>query len=508
MKHFLFSILFFSFLFSFGQSFQKSYAATYTDATIYKNRLYVLVRDSGAKHCVVKKDLEGNIIWSKKFGFTTVGGGLFLTANAGKISITHTGGSTTPFISIDTLNGSISTQYAFFPCPPNPQNKSDRVIALNNGVVVKLGCNPMTLQQTIYTTNSITGSTIAAMSITTPTNIGSIGAARIAKSGPNSVILYGRMSSTNLMFFVKITNPVTMANTGIHILKKQLPFDLDPDFGTDVDTVGSTIFALFRNNNTYTYVKTDTSLSSFTSFTRPINNNFVSHVAYKNGALYSGVYNVTSSITCVPILSSVNNNFTTVQTVSYPPIPITNTGTATYPNRDFKVSCSGGNVYFAYHNSNNLTISKSNNFGSLNCTGTTTLPSFSTLLLVDSLVSSITATISSFVSYANTSIQSYSSSVYSHTISCISVGVADFVKHAEEVFTVGQLSSSDYLISATSSTIKALQVFDIAGNLILNLDNINSNKTKINLSNYSNGIYILKATSSEKSEKVFKLLKL
>lgn len=268
---------------------------------IYKDRLYMLTADSTFKYCVVKKDLNGNILWSKKYNFSKLGGGnYFFTANAGKISVTHTGGSGA-FLSIDTLNGAISTDYVFNPCPPNPQNNSDKLVALNNGFVVKLGCNPMTLQQTLYTTNAITGNTIAAMSITTPTNIGAIGAARITKAGPNSVILYGRTSLTNLMFFIKITNPVTMANTGIHILKKQLPFDLDPDYGTDVDSVGSTIFALYRNNNTYTYVKTDTSLSSFTAYSRQINNNFVSHVAYKSGTLYSGVYNVTSSTTQPPV---------------------------------------------------------------------------------------------------------------------------------------------------------------------------------------------------------------
>ena len=507
MKQLLFIAVFFISLLSQAQSFQKTYSATYADAKIYSNRLYVLINDSGVKHCVVKKDLNGNILWSKKYSFPSAGTGLFLTANAGKISITHTGGGSTPFISIDTLNGAISSDYIFFPCPPNQQNKSDKLVALNNGIAVKIGCNPMNLQTTVYTTNAITGNTIAAMSIITPTNVGAVAAARITKSGPNSIILYGR-TGTNLLFFIKITNPVTMANTGIHILKKQLPSDLDPDFGTDVDSTGSTIFALFRNNNTYTYIKTDTSLSNFTAYTRPINNSFVSHIAYKSGTLYSGVYNVTSSTTCVPILSSVNDNFTPIQTVSYPPISITGTGTATYPRRDFKVSVNSSHVYFTYHENNKLTISKSSNSGALNCTSTTTLPSFANLALVDSLVTTITTLFSEFVSYTNITIPTYSSSAYSHTTSCISVGLNDVISQPKELFTLGQLNSSDYLVSSDITTLKTVKIFDITGNLILNVQDINSSKTRINLSNYPNGIYILKATSNENLEKIFKVLKL
>jgi hypothetical protein len=506
MKRILFVAAFFISLLSQAQSFQKTYSATYADAKIYNNRLYVLINDSGAKHCVVKKDLNGNILWSKKYSFTSGGTGLFLTANAGKISITNTGGGST-FISIDTLNGAISSDYVFFPCPPNPQNKSDKLVALNNGIAVKLGCNPMNLQTTVYTTNAITGNTIAAMSIITPTNVGAVAAARITKSGPNSIILYGK-TGPNLLFFIKITNPVTMANTGIHILKKQLPSDLDPDFGTDVDSTGSTIFALFRNNNTYTYIKTDTSLSNFTAYTRPINNSFVSHIAYKSGTLYSGVYNVTSSTTCVPILSSVNDNFTPIQTVSYPPISITGTGTATYPRRDFKVSANSSHVYFTYHENNNLTISKSSNYGALNCTSTTTLPSFANLALVDSLVTTITTLFSEFVNYANITIPTYSSSVYSHTTSCISVGLNDLTKQSNEVFSLGQSGSSDYVISSGAHTLKNIKVYDITGSLIINVQDINSSKTKIDLSNYPTGIYILKATSNENLEKIFKILKL
>ena len=89
MKRILFVATFFISLLSQSQSFQKTYSATYVDAKIYNNRLYVLINDSGAKHCVVKKDLNGNILWSKKYSFPSAGTGLFLTANAGKISITN-----------------------------------------------------------------------------------------------------------------------------------------------------------------------------------------------------------------------------------------------------------------------------------------------------------------------------------------------------------------------------------------------------------------------------------
>jgi hypothetical protein len=40
------------------------------------------------------------------------------------------------------------------------------------------------------------------------------------------------------------------------------------------------------------------------------------------------------------------------------------------------------------------------------------------------------------------------------------------------------------------------------------VQDINSSKTKIDLSNYPTGIYILKATSNENLEKIFKILKL
>lgn len=207
-------------------------------------------------------------------------------------------------------------------------------------------------------------------------------------------------------------------------------------------------------------------------------------------------------------MSSVNDNFTPLQTVSYPPITITGTGTATYPRRDFKVSANSSDVYFVYRENAYSIISKSNNFGVLNCTNTTTLPSFANLALVDSLVAPITQTVFSFFVYSNITIPTYSSSVYSNTLSCISVGLNGLNKQAKEVFTLGQLGSSDYLVSSGITTLKTVKVFDITGNLIINMQDINSSKIKIDLSNYANGIYILKATSTENLEKVFKVLKL
>jgi hypothetical protein len=88
------------------------------------------------------------------------------------------------------------------------------------------------------------------------------------------------------------------------------------------------------------------------------------------------------------------------------------------------------------------------------------------------------------------------------------VGLNDVISQPKELFTLGQLNSSDYLVSSDITTLKTVKIFDITGNLILNVQDINSSKTRINLSNYPNGIYILKATSNENLEKIFKVLKL
>jgi predicted GTPase len=88
------------------------------------------------------------------------------------------------------------------------------------------------------------------------------------------------------------------------------------------------------------------------------------------------------------------------------------------------------------------------------------------------------------------------------------VGLNDLTKQSNEVFSLGQSGSSDYVISSGSHTLKNIKVYDITGSLIINVQDINSSKTKIDLSNYPTGIYILKATSNENLEKIFKILKL
>jgi hypothetical protein len=492
---------------SLSQSFQKVYEPnSFTDVLIYKSRLYVLESNVSDGYFIVKKDLAGNVIWSNKYAGPGVFGQLFFSSSNGKINIGQTGGSTTAFFTIDTLTGQPSNDYSFFPCPPNPQNKSDKLISLENGLTVKLGCNPNTLKQTIYTTNAITGNTLAAVSINSITGVGNIMQARITKIGKNSILLYGITSVNNLMFCMKITDPVTLANTGMRVLKKQLPSDLEVDFGTDIDSSGNVIFLLYRSNSQYTYIKTDSTLSSFNSYSRPIDNNFVSHIAYKNNTLYSAIYKPNSSTKAFPILSSVNSNFVSIQNVLYPLATVGGTGSATYPNRSFKIANTNSDVYFTYSDSN-LVIVKSNNYGMLNCTNTTTLPAFTNLVLGDSLSVGISTTVSPFVFYTNITVTTTPLSPYTFTTNCLTTGSNDFLGSKIGSMSLVQCSFSEYVINSTHSLIDGVIIYDINGRLVKAIKDVSAEQLKIDLSSQPNGIYLLRAKDVNGHEKAFKIVK-
>jgi hypothetical protein len=508
MKKSLLLLLLLTTLISVSQSFQKVYEPnTFTDVLTYKGRLYVLENNVTDGYFIVKKDLTGNVIWSNKYAGPGLAGLLFFSASNGRINIGQTGGSATAFFSIDTLNGQPSNDYSFNHCPPNPQNRSDKLISFDNGLTVKLGCNPSTLKQTIYTTNAITGNTLAAVSVNSITGVGNILQARITKAGKNSILLYGITSVTNLMFCMKITDPVTLANTGVHILKKQLPSDLELDFGTDIDSSGNVIFLLFRSNSQYTYIKTDSTLSSFNSYSRPISNNFVSHIAYKNNTLYSAIYKPNSSTKAFPILSSVNSNFVPIQNVLYPLATVGSTGSATYPNRNFKIANTNSDVYFTYSDSN-LVIVKSNNYGMLNCTNTTTLPAFTNLELGDSLNVGISTTVSPFMFYANITVTTTPLSPYTFTTNCLTTGSIDLLGSKVERMSLVQYSFSEYVISSTFSLIDDVVVYDINGRLVQAIKNVSAEQLKVDLSSQPNGVYLLRAKDVYGHEKAFKIIKL
>jgi poly(beta-D-mannuronate) lyase len=72
----------------------------------------------------------------------------------------------------------------------------------------------------------------------------------------------------------------------------------------------------------------------------------------------------------------------------------------------------------------------------------------------------------------------------------LSVGKDDFKNHSIKLYPV---PSRDFLnISKTSSVIGQIEVYDTLGKL-LHIQNIKSNKAKINISNFSSGVYVLKS---------------
>ena len=157
-----------------SQSYKRTYSLTgFTDFVVYGNRVYILNEDSTNSFNVTKSDMLGNVIWTNRYIGTSMASNKLISANGGRILLNSTGGSNTPFITIDTVSGNVVNSFIYFPCPPNPQTKSDRVVTLDNGITVKLGCDPISSKTTIYTINSITGATVSAKSISnfTGTNL-------------------------------------------------------------------------------------------------------------------------------------------------------------------------------------------------------------------------------------------------------------------------------------------------------------------------------------------------
>jgi hypothetical protein len=454
---------------------------------------------------VTKTDLQGNVIWTNRYFANNLAANKLISGNGGRLLLNSTGSSNTPFISIDTLNGNLVNAFVFYPCPPNPQNKSDRVVALDNGITVKLGCDPGTLKATLYMINSVTGATVSAKSI----NNSPVGSCKITKLGPNSILLYGVGAGGTLMF-IKISDPVNITNGSFKVLKKQLPPELAPDFGTNVDPATGNVFVLysdFYGDSIHTIIKTDSSLSSFNSYTRPKVPYMISDIKYSNNTLYTAVYKTVSTNMANPMIISYNNVLNPLQIVEHPvtSVPMANIN---YPNRAFKIGSINSDVYFGF-NDGVTVMTRSQNHGVLNCTTTGIVPAFNALQLQDSIIVPVTFTNTSFFTYSSYTVTKSPRAATNGSISCLSPTALQQIKgeffEEIELFRVEQ---GVHAIKSHNAELKSYKLYDIKGSVIEENNMLTSTEHILNLSEKGNGMYFLHIKDKAGHEKVFKITSL
>lgn len=492
---------------SFGQSYTNTYSSgAFLDMQTVGNRLFVLTASptTFTQVMLTKMDNMGNVIWTKLYNNSTV---QFFSAEGGRLNFASTGGSGTKNFSVDTLNGNIIGSFAYYPCPPNPQNNSDKLLSLPDGKAIKIGCDPQTFQQTIFISLASSGtSSISARSIITTTNVNQIGNARITKAGAKSFIIFGQLLPSKAYFFAKVNDPMNMNSITLHILKKDLPDDLAPDFATNGVSNSNQLIFLFRNNNQYTYIQSDTSLTSFNAHSRLINNLYVSHLHFENNVLYSAMYLVTGSTSVNPVIQTVNvSNFTPIQTLSYPSVAVTGTGSANFPLRSYKIANIGNTVYLGY-GTNNFNLTRSTNQGITNCSAMANAPAFTTLNLTDSAQVVQTTSAVAFPFYQNNAAITMSVlPAYSSNQSCLLTGVLE--QQSSLILSIAAIENSTYRISSESSYITEWRLSDINGKAILTEQLLHDVQKDISLDHLPSGVYVLKVKTSEGLYKTFKLIR-
>jgi len=484
-------------------------ARTLNKITAYENRIYALGYDTLSNHRVTKFDLQGNVIWSRVY---TITGGVVesINAGAGRVVIGNASSlSSVRTVFIDTLDGTVHGHHYNYICPPWPQNSSTRDVILDNNLYVKIGCDPAaTSKPTLWTYNSVTGASVSAVRIDLPVEFGGYSNPRIAKIGPNSILLYCS-STTSLIAFAKITNPTNLSGVSFKILKKHSNELFLPDLCSEYTNTGS-CFMLFRNNfgspntsNKYMIIKTDSSLSNFNGWIRDADSNIISSINISNNSLYLDTYQKlpgTNRVNVLQMSDYMMNNVTGIEmnTSTY----ASWFGTPVSPSRHNDIT--SYNNYWIYSYNPTLIISSVPN---PSCTNTATVPAWTNITLEDSIQTAvITTSLINMMSYSySTTLVTQTASVLSN-ISCSTAAVTTGVKNhsfLESVYLYLSGNNEYTIISSGDELISGIKLYNLSGKTIRELNNLNTNRKEIHLDNEARGMYLVEIIS-RKNISVFK----
>lgn len=478
-----------------------------SEITHYGNRLYVVDHDSSGLIFLHKLDLGGNVVWSKRFAIQSnlpgsmpalqvdaFGGHVFLINESGQsMGRQH-------IIKIDTTSGNIADTTGFDPCAPaNLRSKNKSHVILDNGLIVTYACKGGTGRACLFVTNSTTGELISAREFIEPSAIGVFYDTRITKLSGNSVLLYGR-ASNGLYYFSKITDPITLANDGLHILKQNTFLgSLFAESATEYIPGSDKMYMLFRNNTTNLIIETDTALSEFKGH-RFVNNNFMmSNMLHKNNKLYVGAYTMNViggtgdyqvSVFNQSLIHQQTNRFTavpfnTVQTIPFRALNLT--------------SDQNQNIYMAFDarsvstssNNNQFHLYKLNASAQSTCSSLSTItPSFAVTNLQDSLVATLSNTAGVIPSKLSYTITQQNSNLNS-SLNCIISSSSPKQLEKNQIRIYPNPAGNEVVIESVNEN-STVNIYTITGKLVFKGIS-KSGSLKIDTEKLENGVYIVKS---------------
>lgn len=482
-----------------------------SEITCYQNRLYVTDNDSTGLIFLHKLDVGGNILWSKRytiqsnlpgsmpaFQLDAFGGHVFLINESGQsMGRQH-------IIKIDTTSGAIVDTTGYDPCaPPNFRSKNKSHVIMDNGYIVTYACKGGTGRACLFVTNSSTGELISANEFIDPSVIGVLYETRITKLTENSILLYGR-ASNGLYYFSKITDPVTLANTGLHVLKKNTFLGgFTPESATEYNPGSSKIYMLFRNTTTNLIIESDTTLSEFKAH-RFVNSNFMmSNMLHKNNKVYVGAYtmNVTAGTGDYQI-AVFNQSLIHQQTNRFSATPFNTLQVIPYRALNLAADANQ-NIYMAFDARSVATSSNNNQFHllKLNASAQSTCstlssitPSFAVANLQDSLVATLSYTTGIIPSKLSYTISQQNSNL-NGSINCI---ISNLPKHKITHVKVYPNPAINKLSIEMDEEDASLFIYSITGKLLFT-KKIQDKTTKIDIENLENGIYLIQLINSSGS---------
>jgi hypothetical protein len=488
-----------------------------SDLIVYKNRLYISDHDSLGNLFLHKASLEGSILWSKKYVFSSPLPAFNIDAYSGHVFLINEFGQSVTnqhIFKIDTLNGNIIDTIGYIPCtsPTNLTKQKNHVI-LNNGYIVTYACKTGTGKPALFVSDANTGNLISANEFVLPTSLnGLLYDTRISKLGPNSLLLFGR-SSSGIYYFCKITNPVTLSNTGFHVLK-QHPFlgSLIVESSTEYDYSSNNVFLLFRNSTNNLIIKSDTSLSYFNSYNYVSNNFWASSILNKNNKFYlsASSINVFASITTMQI-SVFDQNMNHIETTRMNAVPFNSL--QAIPFRAVNLAADTNQfVFMGYDaksnntstNNNKLILNKLNLNGNSICSlNSPNYPTFTFSPLQDSIITTLNYSVSVLPTKLNYSFTTSNSNL-AQPGACL-VSETKNLNMLTSDIKINSINCCDYeIVSAHQNIIKA-ELINVSGYRRI-ISNEKNRELNLNLCNHEKGLYFIKLYFENGFVKTIKVL--
>jgi len=483
-----------------------------SEFTFYQNKIYVADHDSSGLLFLHKLDIGGNLIWSKRYQFLPAppamniegfGGNVFLINEASQ------GMSAQFIIKIDTSSGAIVDTTIFNPCPPaTNRTKNKNHVILDNGLIVTYACKTGSGRPCLFVTNAVSGDLISANEFIEPSILGTLYDARITKLTGNSILLYGR-GSNGLYYFSKITNPITLANTGLHVLKQNPALGgMVVESATEYNGSTNKIFMLYRfngANTTNVVIQSDTSLNEFKAYKYGAGNYFSSAILQSNNKLYLGAYSMNVFASSGNYLVSVFDlNLNHQQTNQFSAVPFNTLQVIPYRALSL-TSDNNSKVYTAFDTRSIATASNNNllhlyklntNAESICSTPFGSAPNFTLSNLQDSLVATLTTTTGLLPFKSSYTITAQNSSI-TGSMSCIISNLTDKTSNAFNTCVYPNPAKNELTVRSQISN-GYIIITDVLGKIVLN-ENINSNRTTFNVERLENGCYILKLIDGSNS---------